>query len=98
MTLKLIPVERSSETSAFNNDVQPKSKRQSKNYAQKKNRNSNKSSKNICFRIVDFINRGSKFTCEQMDELILNMQRSIVNLQKKKREIIEEKHRKFRKN
>lgn len=97
MTLKLIPVEPTSETRAFNNDAQPKGKLQRGNNAPKKNKNSGKSLKNICFKIVHFINRGSKFTYEQMDELILSMQRSIVNLQKKKREIIEQKHRKTKK-
>ena len=97
MTLKLIPVEPTSETRVFNNDAQPRDKHPTGNHTQKKNKNSGKSLKNICFKIVHFINRGGKFTYEQMDELILSMQRSIVNLQKKKREIIEEKHRKARK-
>lgn len=47
--------------------------------------------KNICLKLIHFINRGSRFTYEQIDELIMAMQRTILNLQKRKQEIIKRK-------
>lgn len=47
--------------------------------------------KNICLRLVHFINRGGKFTYQQIDDLILGMQSSILNLQKKKQEVMRNK-------
>lgn len=99
MTLKLIPVERASNNGngAFcqNNE---KRKRSQKNFnpghqISKKNREKDKSLKNVCFRIIHFINRGSKFTYQQIDDLIMAMEHTVLGLQKKKREIIERKRR-----
>lgn len=43
--------------------------------------------KEICLRLIRFINRGSKFTCEQIDEIIMAMQQAILGLQQRKHEM-----------
>ncbi|MBI2638690.1 hypothetical protein HYW83_03815 [Candidatus Peregrinibacteria bacterium] len=90
MTLKLIPVEHSG-TNIGNHNGR---KQKSFNPADRMRKNSKGDSgglKNICLRLVRFINRGSKFTYEQIDELIMALQRSILSLQKKKQEIMRRK-------
>lgn len=49
--------------------------------------------KHICLRLVHFINRGGKFTYEQIDDLIMGLQHSILNLQKKKQDILKKRSR-----
>ena len=51
----------------------------------------------ICLRLVHFINRGSKFTYDQIDEIIGALQHSILSLQKKKQEMLKEKNGDMRK-
>lgn len=53
--------------------------------------------KRICLRLVHFINRGSKFTYDQIDELIGSLQQSILSLQKKKQEMLKGKNSDLRK-
>ncbi len=53
--------------------------------------------KTICLRLVHFINRGSKFTYDQIDELIGALHQSILSLQKKKQEMLRQKNSGFRK-
>lgn len=47
--------------------------------------------KGICLRLVHFINRGTKFTYEQIDDLIMSLQHVILNLQRTKQEILRNK-------
>lgn len=47
--------------------------------------------KTMCISLVHYINRGGKFTCEQIDEIIIGLHRSILKLQKKKQEILKKK-------
>lgn len=95
MTLRAIPTEEGAE--------EPQDKKQKKfNPAGnlknlKKEQPHDGSLKTICMRIVHFINRGSKHTYEQLDELIMTMQRSILSLQKKKQEILRQKNKPFHK-
>lgn len=99
MTLKLIPVERGSSNgsgAAFcpNNKQGKRQKYFNPGHQlSKKNCEKEASLKNICFRIVHFINRGSKFTYQQIDDLIMAMEHTVLGLQKKKREIIEKKRK-----
>lgn len=60
----------------------------------KRKKNENGGLKEVCLKLVHFINRGGSFTYQQIDELIMSMQHSVLNLQKKKREIIEKKRQK----
>lgn len=48
--------------------------------------------KSICLKLVHFINRGSKFSYEQLDELIVYLHHSIIKLQKKKHELLTAKN------
>lgn len=50
--------------------------------------------KSLCLRLIHFVNRGSRFTYEQIDELILTLHHAILNLQKKKQEILRKRHKK----
>ncbi|MBI4994166.1 hypothetical protein HZC21_00770 [Candidatus Peregrinibacteria bacterium] len=90
MTLKLIPTEE-----AGKNDFRQNGKRQKHfNPGDKLNREragKDGSLKHICLKLVHFINRGSRFTYQQIDELIMGMQKSILSLQKKKQEAIKRK-------
>ena len=90
MTLKLIPIEHSG-----GNGKNPNGKKTKHfnpgNQIHKHTKNGGGSLKNICLRLVHFINRGSKFTYEQIDELIMALQRSILSLQKKKQEMMKRK-------
>lgn len=92
MTLKLIPVEESSDGKKL---AGRPGKQKSFNPGNRLRKNSKGDSggglKNICLRLVHFINRGSKFTYEQIDELIMSLQRSILSLQKKKHEMMRRK-------
>ncbi|MEK7523735.1 MAG: hypothetical protein AAB588_01765 [Patescibacteria group bacterium] len=47
--------------------------------------------KGICLRLIHFVNRGSRFTYEQIDELIMSMQKSILNLQKLRQKTLKKK-------
>jgi len=47
--------------------------------------------KGICLRLVHFINRGTKFSYEQIDDLIMSLQHVILNLQRTKQEILRNK-------
>lgn len=87
MTLKLIPVEPTS------NGHGKKQKHFNPGGKIKGNGHKDGSLKNICLRLVHFINRGSRFTYEQIDELIMALQRSILRLQKKKQEILKKRNR-----
>lgn len=51
--------------------------------------------KDICLKLIHFINRGERFSFDQIDDLIISMQHSILNLQKKKQEILKNKNRQF---
>lgn len=86
MSLKLIPVEiggternRGKKQKIFNPGYRIKRK------------NSSGGLKNICLRLIHFINRGSRFTYQQIDELIMSLQKSILSLQKKKQQILQKK-------
>ena len=99
MSLKLIPTEE-----AGKNDFSQNGKKQKhfnpgnklSHSTHGKNGASNAhdgSLKSMCLKLVHFINRGSKFTYEQIDEVIIHMQRSILALQKKKQEVLKKKIR-----
>ena len=49
--------------------------------------------KHLCLRLIHFVNRGSRFTFEQIDELIMSLERSILSLRKKKQEMMRKKNR-----
>lgn len=53
--------------------------------------------KELCLRLVHFVNRGGKYTFEQVDDIIVSLQHGILNLQKRKQEILHKKIRKNRK-
>lgn len=94
MSLKLIPTEEAGKNGFSQNEK----KRKHFNPGNKLKHNGangahDSSLKNICLKLVHFINRGSKFTYEQIDELIINMQRSVLALQKKKQEVLRKKVR-----
>lgn len=91
MSLKLIPVEHSG------NGRGKKQKHFNPGGKIKENGHKENSLKSICLRLVHFINRGSKFTYQQIDELIMALQRSILNLQKKKQEILKNRIVRFQK-
>lgn len=44
--------------------------------------------KELCLRIARFVNRGGKFSYEQVDDLITGMQSGILSLQRKKQQIL----------
>lgn len=52
--------------------------------------------KNICLHFVHFINRGTKYTIQQIDELIMGLQRSVIRLQKKKHQLLRQEHEKMK--
>lgn len=91
MALKLIPIE-----SGGNGHALGRSKHFNPgNKIKKTGKQKNTILKNICFKLIHFINRGSRFTYEQIDDLIVGMHHSILNLQKKKQEILDQKTWKF---
>lgn len=90
MSLKLIPVE---ETPRETRAKQKHLKHFNPGNGIKNTEQKHFSLKDICLKIIRFINRGSRFTYEQIDELIESLQRSILNLQKRKQELIKEKNR-----
>ncbi|MBP9717690.1 hypothetical protein KBD59_00115 [Candidatus Gracilibacteria bacterium] len=47
--------------------------------------------KSICLELVHYINRGSKYSYEQVDELIHRLQRGVIGLQKTKHEMLLQK-------
>lgn len=91
MTLKLIPVEHSG------NGQGKKQKHFNPGNKMKRNGQKDSGLKNICLRLVHFINRGSRFTYEQIDEIIMGLQQSILRLQKKKQEILKNRVVRFQK-
>lgn len=107
MSLKLIPVEKQTEEPSdvakqkgFNplqkrlhNEAKKTSKLQEVTLQQQKD----SGLKNVCMRLVHYINRGSRFTYEQVDELIVSLHRGILGLQKKKQEIIQKNGKKNKK-
>ena len=99
MTLKLIPTEEAGKNAFFQNGKKQKhfnpGNKLKRNDGGKNGANGahDSSLKSVCLKLVHFINRGSKFTYEQIDELIMNMQRSVLALQKKKQEVLKKKIR-----
>ena len=92
MTLKLIPVENISRRDGTHSEK--KQKHFNPGNQMRKNGGSEGSPlKNICLRLVHFINRGSRFTYQQIDELIVALHRSILSLQKKKQEMMRRKQK-----
>lgn len=89
MTLKLIPHELPEKNGNGNH---PGGKHW--NPGNKIKKNNNGVLKNICLRLIHFINRGSRFTYQQIDELILVLHQSILGLQKKKQELLQNKRQK----
>lgn len=93
MSLKLIPneslpVERKKHTMAFN-----------PGNAIKKEGGDSFSFKELCLRLIHFVNRGSKYSLQQVDDIIVSLQHGVLKLQKKKQEILHQKiKRKKRKN
>lgn len=89
MTLKLIPIESTihGNSSGRHKHFNPGNK------IKKNGKKKDTILKNICLRLVRFINRGSRFTYEQIDDLIVAMHHSILNLQKKKQDILKKKMR-----
>lgn len=55
---------------------------------------SGSSLKELCLRLIRFINRGGRYTVQQIDEIIMTLHRSILHLQKEKREILIRKFKK----
>lgn len=99
MSLKLIPTEEAGKNGFSQNGKKQKhfnpGNKLKRNGANGSANGAHDSSlKNICLKLVHFINRGSRFTYEQIDELIINMQRSVLALQKKKQEAMKKKFRK----
>ncbi len=92
MSLKLIPTETGNHGEANGKDI---SRRNGKQFNPGNKIKKNSSLKVMCLKLVHFINRGSRFTYEQIDELIMGMQSSILGLQKKKQEILKNKITKF---
>lgn len=45
--------------------------------------------KNICLRIADFINAKGRSSVQQIDDLIMGLQRSVLTLQRKKRILLD---------
>lgn len=94
MTLKLIPTEEAGKNGFSQNGKNKKHfnpGNKLKRAGNGKNAAHDGTLKNICLKLVHFINRGSKFTYQQIDELIMNMQRSVLALQKKKQEVMRKK-------
>ena len=99
MTLKLIPTEETGKNAFFQNGKKQKHfnpGNKLKNHGGGKNGANGSHDgtlKSVCLKLVHFINRGSRFTYEQIDEVIIHMQRSILALQKKKQEVLKKKIR-----
>lgn len=95
MTLKLIPTEELGNSHA---GAKPKKQKTFNPGAQlnKEGKTKHGVLKTICLRLVHFINRGSHFTYQQIDDLIVTLHQSIVELQKKKREILDKKHQRLK--
>ena len=95
MTLKLIPFELFSNSSEKKAKGDPRFKSFNPGNKIKKNKISDLQSgfKNICLKLIHYINRGSHFTYEQIDDLIMHLHRGILVLQKKKQELLKSKKR-----
>ena len=97
MSLKLIPVEHFAEGSGNNGGSTSKKQKQFNPGNQIKKNVEHKGGsplKLICLRLVHFINRGSKFTYEQIDELIVALHHGILSLRKQKQEMLRKKRNK----
>lgn len=92
MSLKLIP----------NESVPAEGKKQNKTFnpggGMKKSAANSKgtpsdgpSLKELCLRLVHFVNRGGRYTFEQVDDIIVSLQHGILKLQKKKQDILRNK-------
>ena len=87
MTLKQIPIEEKPENAS-------KKQKQFKQFNpgnRIKKQPGRHSLKDVCLGLVRFINRGSRYTYEQVDEIITGLQRSIFSLQQKKQEILKKR-------
>jgi len=82
MSLKPIPVEQPAKNTKKQDG---KKHTQSFNPYMKKKKDEH-SLKNITLGLVRYINRGSKYTTNQIDEIIIGMQRSILRLQQDKQD------------
>lgn len=86
MSLKEIPVEnpsRSGQMEHFNPGSRLK----------KKNKKESGSLKELCLKLIGYINRGRRYTYDQIDELVMGMHRSILDLQKKKHQILKKRRK-----
>ncbi|PIQ78493.1 hypothetical protein COV82_00890 [Candidatus Peregrinibacteria bacterium CG11_big_fil_rev_8_21_14_0_20_46_8] len=93
MTLKPIP----HESLAKSEQKKHSNRKKNKNFNPKvSNTSSDTTLKTIVSGLVRFVNRGSKYTVEQIDDLIMAMQRSIIRLQKEKHSIMQKRERKKR--
>lgn len=97
MSLRLIPTEEPA-TSAHNAVAKNKSK---KNFnpgskLTKETASHDVGLKAICLRLVHFVNRGSRYSYEQVDEIIGGLHQSILGLQKKKLELLKKRTSKKR--
>lgn len=61
------------------------------------NQSNGVSLKEVCVHLVHFINRGSRYSVEQLEKIISDLQRSVLTLQKKKTEMVRTKHNKGKK-
>jgi len=86
MSLKLIPVEEKAAGGAGK-----KQKHFNPGNKIKSTGDTDFSLKTLCLRIVHFINRGSRFTYQQIDDLIMVLHRMILKLQKRKEEMAKKK-------
>lgn len=85
MTLRPIPVEQTPKKKNAERLFNPGNKIK-KNHA-------DFSLKHLCLSLVHFINRGSRFTYSQVDELIGGLYRLILHLQRKKQDILKKKQK-----
>jgi hypothetical protein len=101
--LKQVPLEEVFEIKPISG-TSTSTKQKSKKFEPELKNTNNKSShgdrlvRKICIRFIGFVNRGKKFTFEQIDDLILGLQRVILHLQKQKHTLLrEEKHKLYNK-
>lgn len=90
MYLKIIPTEELDEKCA--SDPRKKTNKKSFNPSRKiEQEDGDAGLRSMCLRLVHFINRGSRYTYEQVDEIIIGLHQSILKLQKKKQNILKNK-------
>lgn len=98
MGLKLIPVENGQYAASDGKHVLSGKRCKSFNPGNKIKKHCKQNPlKGICMRLVHFINRGSKFTYQQVDDLIMTLQHSVLNLQKKKHEMMRDQSARLKK-